>query len=118
MSQEPYAVALKNRRLALGLTQDELAKKASMSPKTLQRIENAQTDLRVSQFRKLLQALECTDLDISLDLVNVEGATPWDVAAAARVLLPESRAHLVAAIMSEWRRTEHLLTAEIQIKDT
>ena len=48
-------------------------------------------------------SLGITDLDIALDSIGISGVTPWDVAAAARVLPPEARAALVSMIMITYR---------------
>lgn len=43
--------------------------------------------------------LNVTELDLCLDVMGVEGSTPWDVAAAARTLPPDVRTILVTLIM-------------------
>ncbi len=107
MQQIAFGLALKNRRLGKKLTQRELAEKAGMSEKTIQRIEN-NSDLRVSQYNKLLSALGITDLDIALDILGILGTAPADVAAASRLLTNESRKMLVKIIIEESRLHGHL----------
>jgi len=85
------------------LSQAQFASMAGVSLKTYQRIERGETDLKMSHYRSLIQNLKVTDLDISLDMLEVEGATPWDVAAAARTLPPEVRTVLVTMIMMIYR---------------
>ena len=115
MLNEPIVIALRNRRVARELTQGQLASMAGMSEKTLQRIESGSSDLKISQYRALVSALSITDLDVSLDMLAVDTTTPWDVAAAARVLLPQTRHHLVASIMAEWQRTDRQLDATLKV---
>ena len=70
-----------------------------VSLKTYQRIENGQTDMKMTHYRRLLEILQITELDLCLDMIGIEGATPWDVAAAARALPPDVRTVLVTLIM-------------------
>ncbi|HCG7534107.1 TPA: helix-turn-helix transcriptional regulator [Vibrio parahaemolyticus] len=103
MSYVPLIQALKARREAAGLSQAQFAKMAGVSLKTYQRIERGETDLKMSHYRSLIQNLKITDLDVSLDMIGVDMATPWDVAAAARTLPPEVRTVLVTLIMMMYR---------------
>lgn len=103
MSYVPLIQAIKSRREASGLSQAQFASMAGVSLKTYQRIERGETDLKMSHYRSLIKNLKVTDLDISLDMLEVEGATPWDVAAAARTLPPEVRTVLVTMIMMIYR---------------
>lgn len=105
MHREPIVIVLKNRRKAAGMTQQQLADEANMSVKTLQRIEQG-ADMKLSQYRQVIDALGVADLDISLDMLEVEGTDPADVAAAARLLSPETRRDLVAIILREYM-TQH-----------
>lgn len=75
-----------------------------MSDKTYQRIEQGCSDMRLSQYRALINACQMTDLDVSLDLLGVESATAEDVASASRLLLPITRLRLVQSIIEEWQR--------------
>ncbi|WP_305817511.1 helix-turn-helix transcriptional regulator [Photobacterium leiognathi] len=113
---DPISIIIKNRRIHLGMTQSQLAENAGMSEKTYQRIEQGGADMRMSQYRALIKALNLSDLDVSLDLLEIETTTPWDVAAAARVLLPSTRMHLVKSIMEEWQRKEISFDMEFKIK--
>lgn len=103
MSYDPLIQAIRKRREAAGVTQEEAAKMTGMSLKTYQRIENGLTELKMSHYRILIDNLKVTDLDISLDMIGVHGATAWDVAAAARTLPPEIRTTLVTLIMMIYR---------------
>lgn len=116
MSRKSVVTAIKNRRVDANLTKKELADQVGMSEKTYQRLESGVADMKISQYYSILKALNITDLDIVLDTYDVDAATPWDVAAAARLLLPETRNNLVASIMSEWRRAERQFNADINIK--
>lgn len=103
MSYEPLIQAIKARREAAGLSQEQAAEMTGVSLKTYQRIERGDTDMKMSHYRALLQTLKLTDLDISLDMLGVEKTTPWDVAAAARTLPPDIRSVLVSLIMMIYR---------------
>lgn len=103
MSNDPLIQALRKRREAAGVTQEAAAKMIGMSLKTYQRIENGMTELKMAHYRVLLKQLKVTDLDIALDMIGVHGATPWDVAAAARTLPADVRATLVTLIMMIYR---------------
>ncbi|WP_338417992.1 helix-turn-helix domain-containing protein [Enterovibrio norvegicus] len=93
------------RRKAAGMTQTALAKKAGMTLKTYQRIEQG-ADMRLSYYRAVIEALELADLDISLDMLDVDTTTAHDVAAAARLLSEENRRLLIQIIISEWQRQQ------------
>ena len=116
MAYKTLMDALKLRRINMDLSQADVANLAGMSVKTYGRLERGELEMKMNQYRAIVEGLGITDLDVSLDLLNVRTATPWDVAAAARVLLPATRQKMVEAIMSEWRRTEKHLNAELLIK--
>ncbi|MCG6410461.1 helix-turn-helix domain-containing protein [Vibrio fluvialis] len=99
MSQESLIKAIKKRREAAEISQVHAAEMIGVSLKTYQRIENGQTDIKMTHYRRLLKMLNLTELDLCLDMVGIEGATPWDVAAAARTLPPDVRTVLVTLIM-------------------
>lgn len=101
---DPISNIIKKRRLQLGLTQSQLAKRAGISDKTYQRIEQGFADMRLSQYRTLIKACQMSDLDVSLDLLGIESANTEDVAAASRLLLPITRLRLVQSIVEEWQR--------------
>ena len=99
MSQERFIGAVKKRRELAEISQAQAAELIGLSLKTYQRIENGQTDIKMTHYRRLLKMLNVTELDLCLDVMGVEGATPWDVAAAARTLPPDVRTTLVTLIM-------------------
>lgn len=103
MTKEPIILALITRRKAANLTQKEAASMAGLSLKSYQRIEDGTGDIRLNNYLALTRNLGITDLDIALDSIGISGVTPWDVAAAARVLPPEARAALVSMIMITYR---------------
>jgi transcriptional regulator with XRE-family HTH domain len=105
MSIEPTISVLIERRKAAGLTQEQAADMAGLSLKTYQRIENGTADIRLKNYLALIKRLKVTNLDIALDELGIRGTTPWDVAAAARVLPAEARAALVSMIMVIYRDT-------------
>lgn len=91
--------AIIERRKAAGITQEQAANLIGMSPKTYQRIENGETDMRLGHYLNLIEKLNASNLDIALDCIGVTEATPYDVAAAARTLPAEARAALITMIM-------------------
>lgn len=99
-SKEPIVNVIKARREAAGLSRAQIADIAGMSEKTYLRIERGYSDMRLSQYRTIIRALKLTDLDISLDILEFDKTTPWDVAAAARILSPEARLALVKLVMT------------------
>ncbi|HCE2656937.1 helix-turn-helix domain-containing protein [Vibrio sp. Isolate23] len=103
MSNDPLIDALKARREAAGLSQEETANMIGVHLKTYQRIERGETAMKMSHYRILVEKLKTTDLDLSLDMLGVDQATPWDVAAAARTLPPEIRTVLVSMLMMIYR---------------
>ncbi|QIL87161.1 helix-turn-helix transcriptional regulator (plasmid) [Vibrio sp. HDW18] len=103
MAYDPLIQALKERREAAGLSQNQTAKMIGVSLKTYQRIERGDTDIKMSHYRTLVENLKTTDLDISLDMLRIDKTTPWDVAAAARTLPPDVRTVLVSLIMMLYR---------------
>ncbi|MCG6268277.1 helix-turn-helix domain-containing protein [Vibrio furnissii] len=103
MTTDPLILALKARREAAGWSQEKAASMIGITSKTYARIERGETDIKMSHYRKLLDQLKVTSLDITLDMMSVDPATPWDVAAAARTLPPEARTVLVSLIMILYR---------------
>lgn len=95
----PTIKALTKRRIAAEITQEQAAQMAGVSIKTYQRIEAGTSDIKLRNYTALLKGLNTTDLDICLDRLAITTATPWDVAAAARVLPAEARTALVTLIM-------------------
>ncbi len=55
---------IKEYRNLRGLTQEELAEKAELSWRQLQRIEKNEQDTSVKTLKKLIQVLEISDKDI------------------------------------------------------
>lgn len=103
MTNDPLIHAIKERREAANLSQEQVADLIGVSLKTYQRIERGETEMKLSHYRSLLKKLKATHLDIALDMLAFEKATPWDVAAAARTLPPEIRTVLVSLIMMIYR---------------
>ncbi len=101
--KHPIIEALISRRMAAKVTQEEAAKMAGVSIKTYQRIESGTSDIKLRNYAALIKALNATDLDISLDCLGISTATPWDVAAAARILPQEARTALITLIMMMYR---------------
>lgn len=100
ISKEPIINVIRRRREMIGMSRSQIADIAGMSEKTYLRIERGDSDMRLSQYRTIIRALKLTDLDISLDILEIDPTTPWDVAAAARILSPEARLLLVKLVMT------------------
>lgn len=100
--------AITDRRLAAKLTQAQAAKMAGLSVKTYQRIESGASDIKLRNYAALIRGLNITDLDICLDCLGFSKVTPYDVAAAARVLPQEARTALVSLIMIMYRNADDI----------
>lgn len=68
------------------ISQEELAKQAGLSLRTLQRLESGETDMKLGQYRKIIDALGISDMDVSLALFRHEFATGRDLAALVQHL--------------------------------
>lgn len=55
----------KRYRELKGYTQEELAEIIEVNPRTIQRIENKETNPKIKTFRKLIKILQISDKDIS-----------------------------------------------------
>ncbi len=55
----------KRYRELKGYTQEELAEIIEVNPRTIQRIENKETNPKIKTFRKLIKILQISDEDIS-----------------------------------------------------
>jgi len=61
-----------------------MAELTGISSRTIQRIESGDTDMKFSQYRAYLNALNMSDMDVSVALFSHEFVTEKDVAAMAR----------------------------------
>lgn len=55
----------KRYRELKGYTQEELAEIIEVNPRTIQRIENKETNPKIKTFRKLIKILQISDEDIN-----------------------------------------------------
>jgi predicted transcriptional regulator len=67
----PSPALLKKYRVALGLTQTELARRSGVSQSLIARIEAGDIDPRLSTFRKILNALRAEELARTFDVTQV-----------------------------------------------
>lgn len=58
------AISLKAARVNAGYTQEQLAEKLGVSPVTIWKWENGQSEPRFSQFKKLCEAVDIDMADI------------------------------------------------------
>lgn len=86
MNKDPIVDVIRHFRERKGVTQAALAKRTGMSPRTIQRIEAGETDMKLNQYRRVIDALEISDMDVSLALFTHEFVTAKDVAAVAKRL--------------------------------
>ncbi|MEF1301947.1 helix-turn-helix transcriptional regulator [Vibrio owensii] len=98
MHVDPLIEVLIARRKERGMSREQMAKVAGMSEKTYQRTERGESDLKLSQYRSILRALNLTDLDVALDARGVGNISASDVASAARLLSPEAQSMLTKLI--------------------
>ncbi len=95
----PTPQDLRERRNAIGLTQSELADRADVSQPLIARIEGGDVDPRLSTLRRIVQALEAAEGDVTRarDLMNPEvvSVAPDDaVREAERVMEAEAYSQL------------------------
>lgn len=68
LKKDPWLVLvgqrLKEARVGAGLTQEQLAEKAELAPRTVQKIEAGQITILISTLRRLRAAIGCDYLDI------------------------------------------------------
>lgn len=57
-----------------------------ISYRTVQRIEAGETDMKLSQYRRYLTALNLSDMDVSIALLDHDYVTERDIAALSRRL--------------------------------
>ncbi len=95
MKLDPIIEVLIARRKASGFSREQIAQMAGMSVKTYQRIERGESDLKLSQYRTILRALNISDLDIVLDVRGIEQVTENDLTSIARLLSPEAQSLMV-----------------------
>ncbi|GEM76576.1 helix-turn-helix transcriptional regulator [Vibrio sagamiensis] len=103
MQLDPLIEVLIARRKALNLSREKMANIAGMSTKTYQRIERGESDLKLSQYRSILRALNLTDIDIALDIKGVSNVVAEDIVAASRLLPPEAQYLLVRLIFMTFK---------------
>ena len=70
MALDSISVKLKKRRLEIGLSLNQVARRANTSPSTLSRYENGWQRFELYTLRKLATALECR-LEIDLEPIDV-----------------------------------------------
>lgn len=83
---DPVVYVLRKYREKGNFSQREIAQFTGISERTIQRIESGDTDMKFSQYRCYLRALNITDMDVSIAMLSHEFATEDDVAAAVRRL--------------------------------
>ncbi len=81
---DPIVYVLRRYRENQGVSQDKMSALTGISVSTIQRIESGRTDMKLSQYRSYLTALEMSDMDVSISLFSHEFVTEKDVAAMAR----------------------------------
>lgn len=79
----------------MGLSQQQMADKSGMSLRTIQRLEAGETDMKLGQYRKIIEALGISDMDVSVALFRHEFATGKDLGALAQALPVDIRQVIV-----------------------
>nr|OEF28093.1 transcriptional regulator [Vibrio cyclitrophicus 1F97] len=100
MKYDPIVSVLRHCREAKGMTQKDLAGYTGLSYRTIQRMESGDTDMKLGQYRRILDALDLTDMDVSVALLSHEFTKADDVASAAKLLPLQVREVLVQFLMS------------------
>ncbi|OCH31983.1 transcriptional regulator [Aliivibrio fischeri] len=83
---DPIVYVLRRYREVKGFSQEQVALKTGISPRTIQRIESGDSDMKMGQYRRYLEALGLSDMDISMSLFSHEFVTEKEVAAISRRL--------------------------------
>ena len=83
---DPVVYVLRKYREKGNFSQREIAQFTGISERTIQRIESGDTDMKFSQYRCYLRALNITDMDVSMAMLSHEFITEDDIAAVARRL--------------------------------
>lgn len=96
---DPIVTVLTTRRKSANMTRAEMADIAGMSLKTYQRIERGESDMKLSQFRAIIRALDLTELDIALDIKGIQPATASDLVAACRLLNHDAQRSLMRFLL-------------------
>lgn len=100
MPKEPIIKAIRQRRLTAKLSVRDFASIAGMSERTYQRVENGESDMKLSQLRSITRALNITELDLILDTLNTGKDISSEVQAAARLLSPKIQVMLTNLIIA------------------
>lgn len=96
---DPLYSVIKKFRENAGLRQQDVAARAGLSTRTIQRIESGKLDMKVSQYRKICKALELSDMDVTLALFDHEYVQASDVVATAQRLPPAVRNVLMTFVI-------------------
>ncbi|HGY0940883.1 TPA: helix-turn-helix domain-containing protein [Vibrio cholerae] len=100
MKYDPIVSVLRHYREIRGMTQHELSSKTGLSYRTVQRLESGESDMKLGQYRRILRALNLTDMDVSVALLSHEFTKAEDVASAAKLLPIQVREVLVKFLTS------------------
>ncbi|EGU47911.1 hypothetical protein VII00023_06232 [Vibrio ichthyoenteri ATCC 700023] len=96
---DPIILVLTNRRKQANLSRAQVAEIAGMSLKTYQRIERGESDMKLSQFRAIIRAMNLTELDVALDIKGVQQVTANDLVSACRLLNGDAQASLMRFLL-------------------
>ncbi|MEZ9525691.1 helix-turn-helix domain-containing protein [Enterovibrio norvegicus] len=100
MKYDPIVSVLRHRREQLKISQKDLAAITGIGYRTIQRMESGDTDMKLRQYRKILEALRLTDMDVSVALFGHEMTKADDVASVSRLLPMHVRRMLVQFLVS------------------
>ena len=76
---DPIVLCLRHFRTEKRLSQEVVAELSGMSPSTIYRIERGETDIKLSQIRRYLQAIEMRIDDVYLHLLLNQHTTDYGV---------------------------------------
>lgn len=85
---------LRRYREKRGYSQKEISDLTGISYRTVQRIESGVSDMKLSQYRRYLVALDLSDMDVSIALLAHDYVTERDIAALSRRLPYKMRVYL------------------------
>lgn len=97
---DPIVSVLRRYRELKKISQEEMSRKTGISVSTVQRIESGRTHMNLDHYRRYLNVLEISDMDVSIALFAHEFVTELDVAAAARKY-PSKTRRIIAKFLHE-----------------
>lgn len=81
---DPIVYVLRRYRENSNISQDRMSALTGISISTIQRIESGRAEMKLGQYRKYLNVLGISDMDVSVALFSHEFVTEKEIAAISR----------------------------------